>query len=1113
MGSGRWYAASTNQVLYAGDELRTGQRSRATIQLLDSSILQIDELTTIRIRDRPQKSNLLLLHGILSFFHRDKPGEIAIEGGGMNATIRGTEFVFETAEDGTARITLYDGTVDLTNRFGALPLHSGEVAEARPGEAPRKTAVILAGDLMAIQWALYYPAILDLADLNWSPPGTLQGSLDFYRAGNLPRALANYPPARSPETAEEKLFLAALLLSVGNVQDAERWLGQIEGPNRLGRLAAAHHQLIAAVKRQPCLEKDAMSRPGDLLGTEALALSYCLQASADLDGALAAAKLATERSPGFGFAWARRAELEFSFGHVQRADEFVQHALELTPQNAEALSLKGFMLAAENRVRDALAWFEAATAVDGALGNAWLGHGLCRIRQGDLTEGRQDLEVAAAAEPQRALFRSYLGKAFADEWRISQARHEYALAEMLDPKDPTVWLYRSLLDRDQNLVNDAIRDLDHAEDLARNRAIYRSRLLLDQDRAVAAANQAIAFRDAGLLDVGVQSASRAIATDYANTSAHQFLADSYASSDRIDLRYETPRVSEYLVANLLAPVGGGILSSSLSQQEYSKLFERDGLGMYSETDYLSRGAWTQVGGVQGTFGNSSFLAEAFYNSDPGFVPNNDLEQESYSLQFKQQVGARDTFYAQALYSDLTSGDLAQYYNPNSLDRGLRVSERLDPVFLAGWHRAWSPESHTLLLAGVLRDTQEVRDPIQPVLALETDASGKLADVAPFHVDQRYQSDTSILTLEAQQVWQSVRNSAVGGVRYQYAEFDAHSAHTDNDAYNPLVLPPTNTHADPKMQRLQAYAYDTLQVIPSIHLIAGLSLDYLRYPLNFQYAPLGGGDEDSKTAASPKAGFVWKLAPAVYLRGAYTRSLGGVSFEQSFRLEPTQVAGFNQAFRSLIPESVAGPGIAPEFETFDLALEARPDPNTWLSVGAERLTSKLDREIGVYAGDPDFAMSPSTLRQAFNYQETSIRFNVDRLVGQYLDLGAAYRLSWTRLATRIPDISPLLVSDLDQKDKALLHELRLSATFNHPSGFFGTVQADWLAQSNQGDPSMTDEDVWQIDLLSGYRFAHRHAEVTLGIYNLANRDYRLNPLSDYSALERERTFFARLRWNF
>jgi len=38
-------------------------------------------------------------------------------------------------------------------------------------------------------------------------------------------------------------------------------------------------------------------------------------------------------------------------------------------------------------------------------------------------------------------------------------------------------------------------------------------------------------------------------------------------------------------------------------------------------------------------------------------------------------------------------------------------------------------------------------------------------------------------------------------------------------------------------------------------------------------------------------------------------------------------------------------------------------------------------------------------------------------------------------------------------------------------------------------------------------------LTLGILNLAGRDYRLNPLDLYNELPRSRTFSARLGFNF
>ena len=56
-------------------------------------------------------------------------------------------------------------------------------------------------------------------------------------------------------------------------------------------------------------------------------------------------------------------------------------------------------------------------------------------------------------------------------------------------------------------------------------------------------------------------------------------------------------------------------------------------------------------------------------------------------------------------------------------------------------------------------------------------------------------------------------------------------------------------------------------------------------------PLNDGQQ-RKDQVSPKAGLVWTPHRNTAVRASYTRSLGGVSFDQSIRLEPTQVGGFN-----------------------------------------------------------------------------------------------------------------------------------------------------------------------------------------------------------------------------
>ena len=176
-------------------------------------------------------------------------------------------------------------------------------------------------------------------------------------------------------------------------------------------------------------------------------------------------------------------------------------------------------------------------------------------------------------------------------------------------------------------------------------------------------------------DVAVREAARAVNYDYANYSAHLFLANSYtelSDPNLINLRYETPTENEYLLANLLAPVSAGMFSPTISQQEYSPLFERNRLGVVSSTEYLSRGAWTQSGAQFGTFENFSYDVEGFYRSDPGQRVNNDIEQRQLSLTLKVQFTPQDTVYLQVKQYEANSGDLTQYYNQNKASSTLSL---------------------------------------------------------------------------------------------------------------------------------------------------------------------------------------------------------------------------------------------------------------------------------------------------------------------------------------------------------------------------------------------------------------------------------------------------------
>ncbi len=1141
VGSTTWVLTQTNQLLHPFDRLRTGVNSRMALLWSDQSIVPFGASTELEILP-PHSSNaqsgLQLIRGIISFFHRDTPGRIRVITRGAFASVEGTEFVLAvTVTNGTelATLSVIDGRVQFGNEQATLVLTNGQQAVAESGKAPARTAGFTANNVL--QWCFYYPAVLDLDELPLTPEEQriLGESLDAYRAGDLLAARAKYPVARQPGSDAERVYDAALLLSVGQVGDAEAALSSlsaVDASARPQRLAAALRQLVAAVKRQP---GPATVNPE--LTTEFLANSYYEQSRAvretSLESALNLAKQAASRSPQFGFARARVAELEFGFGHIANALDALNKSLALTPRNAQALALKGFLLAAQNQTRDAITWFDRALAVDGALGNAWLGRGLCRIRHGDAAGGREDLLVAAALEPQRAVLRSYLGKAYANAGDYPRATKELQLAKRLDPNDPTAWLYSALLNQQYNRFNEAIRDLEKSEEMNDNRSVYRSQLLLDQDQAVRSANLGAMYRDAGMSEVAAREASRAVNYDYGNYSAHLFLANSYlglSDPNMINLRYETPAESEYLLANLLAPVSAGAISPAISQQEYSRLFERDRFGVVSSTEYLSRGDWTQSGGQYGTYENFSYDLEAFYRSDPGQRSNNDIEQRQLSLAFKQQLTPQDSVYLQVQQYEAKSGDLAQYYTPNMASPSVRFNEQQEPIVGLGYHHEWSPGVHTLFFATRLADTFSLTNQTQPTLvAFRPDVDPismpgvtMLTGVQGITIHENLVNKLEIYSAELQQIWQQPSHNTILGMRAQYGHFDTANLQNLPSTYGALFPNPPAPAAQQDItslfRRISFYGYHQWEITDSLELIGGLAYDRITFPENFRTAPISA-NERTEDEVSPKAGLIWRPAPNTVARFAYTRSLAGASLDQSYQLEPSQVAGFVQSFRSLIPESVAGASVGARFETYGISLEQKFHTGTYLGISGELLNSAVHRTVGTFDVLPDqldFAI-PSGLREHLDYQERSLLFSANQLVNKAWSFGAGYRISQAVLKDNFVDVPDGLIFDNFQPRQHLegvLHHVSLFAIYNHPCGFFGEGEAHWYAQQNQGyTPKEPGDDFWQFNAFAGYRFPRRKAEIAVGLLNITDQDYRLNPLNVYNELPRTRTLMVRLRLNF
>ncbi len=1110
-GNANWQAAGVGLALQPGSRVRTLAESRAAVQLSDRSVIRLNERTTLEILPPrgAEKKRFSLPRGSLYFFNREKPADVEFDTPLAAGAIRGTEFVLEVAEDESAlRLGLIDGRVALQTGQGEITLERGEDLRLVKGQAVQRTALVNVPG--AIQWALYYPAVLNPAELGLSAgeQNELRQALRLYTTGDLLGALGAWPAQTRPATPETAGLRAALELAVGRVPEAEALLNRLPANAPASR---ALRELMAAIKG----EAFAPATPPNT-SSEWLAHTYTLQATADLRAALAAAKAAVAKTPDFGFARARLAELEFASGHYRAALIELEQALDLSPRLAPAYGLRGFIYLEQGQTEDAQQAFGQAREIDAAYGPAWLGDGLCLMRERRFAEARAAFQAASALEPQRGLFRAYLGKAASEVGDSKAAEKEFRLAKNLNPRDPTGWLYSALELWQQNRLNEAIRDLEKSIDLNDQLAPFRSRLLLESDRSVRSADLAAMYNEAGFAEVSRHTAARSATEDYANFSGHLFLADSYRAQEDVNqfnLRLETARQSELLLANLLAPPGAGNLSQQLTEREHLRFFDPRPVGASSETDYSSRGDWLQASTFFGSLRGFSYALDARYESFNGQRPNNNLERQQFVLTLKQRLTPEDDLYFQAGYLRSDAGDVASYFDPRQAKLGFRVHELQEPALYAGWHHAWSPGSHTLFLAGRLTDSLSLFDPAPNVLFLYR-SGGQITNVQSPPFGPAYQlnfsSDFTLYSAELQQIWQTERQSLALGGRWQ-------SGDVTSRAQLNRVFTTTDQNFDTSFQREDVYAYYSWHIFQPLRLIAGISYDRLRFPENTDLAPISPG-ETTKDLVSPKFGALLTPWDRGLIRATYARSLGGLFFDNSVRLEPTQIAGFNQAFRSLIPESVAGLVPGSQFETAGVGFDQSFANGTWFGLEAEWLTSHGSRTVGAFTNStflpiPD---SISSTRQTLDFCERNLSAYGAQLLGDWVSISARYRLSDATLNGRFPQIPDTAagLSQLEQHQQASLHQLSFGANLNHPSGLFAQWESSWYRQHNSGyTTALTDADFWQHNVFVGCRTPRRYAEIRLGILNLSNTNYRLNPLNLHADLPRARTFAASLRFNF
>ncbi|HEY7090837.1 MAG TPA: hypothetical protein VH518_22255, partial [Tepidisphaeraceae bacterium] len=697
----------------------------------------------------------------------------------------------------------------------------------------------------------------------------------------------------------------------------------------------------------------------------------------------------------------------------------------------------GFIHLAQIDTKAARGDFEAAINSDSFEALPRLGLGLTMIREGKLVEGREQLEIAVALDPTNSLLRSYVGKAYYEEnekQRDQLAASQLSLAKDLDPNDPTPWFYDAILRDSQTRPAEALQELNKSTALNDERAVYRSRQLLDSDLAARNVSQASIYNELGFGQLGLTEAASSLAVDPASGSAHRFLADIYATLPRHDIA----RSSELLQAQLRQPLGAPPLQAQLANDvafrnsffgpatigpgEFNPLYIRNGVDFQVfglAGDYDTYGDQAIVSGLYGpmSFGLSQFLAHT-----DGYRPNNDDRQRQYDGFVQAQFGAGTSAQVELTHVEQDSGDLTSDFDPTAFSATARNAVDIDTQRF-GLRQVI--DSHSDILLSAIRQDREAsfntNDPFFPISVV--------GDVESWKTEAQYLATRPGLDL-------------VLGASY----FDAESDIVTTD---PIF---GSTPALTRPHHFNAYGL-LFFPIPTLGLQVQLGASYDRLTSNV-------GDQEE---LNPKLGLIWNVSDWVTLRAAGFRVLKrGISSDQG--LEPVQLAGFNQFFDD--PNGTVS-------ESGGAAADFRMSPT--LAAGLQVTRRNLDvPRIDFLTGAVNFTPQTEKTAGGYLYWVPSKFFSVS-LEPEYQDFENSAEFATMKL-TEVP----------------------VTVRFFSPSGWWMGLSVTGVKQEGEFTDALGidvpgSDEFWLVDAILAYRLPGRMGTISLQGTNLFDEKFQFQEI--------------------
>ncbi|OGP89260.1 MAG: hypothetical protein A2156_07200 [Deltaproteobacteria bacterium RBG_16_48_10] len=1060
-GEKQWRSVKIHDIICPGDAIRVLTRSRAGILLINQATLRLDQNTTVTFSPpETEKTSLIdLLMGAIHFFSRQRRG-IRVATPFVNATVEGTEFYMEAKSDKTF-LSIFEGQVVTTNQAGEIQLAKGQSATVVKDQVPVLHVVARPRD--AIQWTLYYLPVLDFhpSDFQTASPAawqiSVQKSVEFYKEGILEKALESISEIRE-EVQDPKFFTyrASLLLSVGRADEARSDIEKALHLKPINGDALALQTILAVVQneKQKALDLAKKSVEADpQSASPRIALSYALQANFDLQGALASLKDSVTVEPENALAWARLSEIDLSFGNLKEAFNAAEKAVSLNPNLSRTQTVLGFAYLTQIKIKKSKEAFEKAIGMDQADPLPRLGFGLAKIREGNLKEGREEIEIAASLDPDNSLIRSYLGKAYYEEKQDKMAGNQYAMAKDLDPSDPTPFFYDAIRKQTLNQPVEALHEMQTSISLNGNRAIYRSRLLLDEDLAARSASLGRIYSDLGFQPLALVEGWKSLNVDPSNFSAHRFLSDSYSALPR----HEIARISELLQSQLLQPINITPLQPLLEQSnlhiltgagpsgpsfnEFNPLLNRNRITLQSSGLAGGNSTLADEAILAGIWGRVSYSVGQFHFETDGFRKNNDLREDIYNAFLQISLTPRTSLQGEFWNKQTENGDLALRFFPNEIQNLRNKVEYNGARF--GFHHAFSPGSD--LIGSLIYQDGDYKT--------QTNLMGGIFDS---------QTDENSYSGELQYLFRSEKLNFVAGADHSYIE------RKNMTAFIPFSPEPSVGKKD--IHHTNLYLYSYINYLRHVTLTAGASADFFE-----------GGIID-RNQFNPKLGVTWNPFPSTTLRGAFFRTFRRTLINNQ-TIEPTQVAGFNQFFddegrngvegvdawrygfaidQKFLKDLFGGAEYSVRYIKVPYLLMNPPAPDQVLKADWEE---RMARAYLLWTPHPWFGLSAE-----YQYER--------------IDREKAYDL-WTTYART--------------------HRFPLGISFYHPSGLSALLKATYFDQKGRfrhlffspDEPPIPGEDqFWIVNAAISYRLPKRYGFLTFGVNNLFDQSFNYQD-TDYN----------------